>query len=144
MAHSFSTYTKFSEKLIFITHWYAYLRTWQTVPSKQKYAQSEIINIYQPTLAQYSISIRPEKVRRVYRNRKLAWNGLNHIIYPNSKLMATQKHYSLYHCTLLILNKFNINFNSLNAKVAIIQKPVNWFTLQINWLVSIWWQLFGF
>ena len=27
--------------------------------------------------------------------------------------------------------------NSLNAKVAIIQKPFNWFVEQINWLVSI-------
>ena len=30
-------------------------------------------------------------------------------------------------------------FNSFNAKVAIILKPVNWFALQINWRVSIWW-----
>ena len=27
--------------------------------------------------------------------------------------------------------------NWLNANVAIVQKPVNWFALQINWLVSI-------
>ena len=30
--------------------------------------------------------------------------------------------------------------NSLNAKVAIMYKPVNWFTLQISLLVYIWWQ----
>ena len=30
-------------------------------------------------------------------------------------------------------------FNSLNAKVIILQKPVNWFALQINWLVFVWW-----
>ena len=29
--------------------------------------------------------------------------------------------------------------NSLKAKVAIIQKTVNWFALEINWLISIWW-----
>ena len=28
--------------------------------------------------------------------------------------------------------------NQLSASVALIQKPVNWFALQINWLVSIW------
>ena len=32
-------------------------------------------------------------------------------------------------------------FNSLNAKVSIILKPVNWITKKINWLVSIWWQI---
>ena len=31
--------------------------------------------------------------------------------------------------------------NSLNAKIAIIQKPVNSSALQITWLVSISWQL---
>ena len=36
---------------------------------------------------------------------------------------------------------FNFPFNSLNAKIAMIQKPINWFAEQINWLVSIWWQL---
>ena len=34
-----------------------------------------------------------------------------------------------------------LSVNSLNVNVAIIQKPVNWFAKQINWLVSIWWQL---
>ena len=37
-------------------------------------------------------------------------------------------------------------FNPLNASVALIQKPVNWFAKQINWLVSIWgqqWHLMG-
>ena len=29
--------------------------------------------------------------------------------------------------------------NSLNTKVATIEKPVNWFAEQINWLISIWW-----
>ena len=29
--------------------------------------------------------------------------------------------------------------NSLNAKVVIILKPINWFAEQINWPVSIWW-----
>ena len=36
--------------------------------------------------------------------------------------------------------------NPLSASVALIQKPVNWFVLQINWLVSIWgqhWHLMG-
>ena len=31
--------------------------------------------------------------------------------------------------------------DSLKAEVVIIKKQVNWFALQINWLVSIWWQL---
>ena len=31
--------------------------------------------------------------------------------------------------------------NSLNTKVAIILEPVSWFVLQINWLVSVWLQL---
>ena len=31
--------------------------------------------------------------------------------------------------------------NSLKAKIAIIWKPDNWFAVQINWLVSIWCQL---
>ena len=31
-------------------------------------------------------------------------------------------------------------FNSLNASVAVTQKPVNWFSQQINWLVFIWGQ----
>ena len=34
-----------------------------------------------------------------------------------------------------------IQLNSLNAKVVIKKKPVNWFAKQINWLVSTWWQL---
>ena len=34
------------------------------------------------------------------------------------------------------------NINPLKAKIAFIYKPVNWFPLQINWLVSIWlWDL---
>ena len=33
--------------------------------------------------------------------------------------------------------RFNRDFNPLNASVALILKPVNWFALQINWLVSI-------
>ena len=32
----------------------------------------------------------------------------------------------------------------LIAKVAIIQKTVIWFAVEINWLVSIWWQLLTF
>ena len=36
--------------------------------------------------------------------------------------------------------------NPLSASVALIWKPVNWFAVQINWLVSIWgqhWHLMG-
>ena len=41
--------------------------------------------------------------------------------------------YPLFHnCTL--------DFNPLNANVALIQKPDNWFAQQIDWLVSIWGQ----
>ena len=28
--------------------------------------------------------------------------------------------------------------NPLSANVALLQKPANWFAVQINWLVSIW------
>ena len=31
-----------------------------------------------------------------------------------------------------------IRLNTLNANVALTQKPVNWSAVQINWLVSIW------
>ena len=34
----------------------------------------------------------------------------------------------------------------LNAGAVLIQKPVDWFTKQVNWLVSIWeqhWHLMG-
>ena len=37
-------------------------------------------------------------------------------------------------------------FNPLSAIVALIQKPVNWFAVQVNWLVSTWgqhWHLKG-
>ena len=37
-------------------------------------------------------------------------------------------------------------FNLLNVSIALIKKPVNWFAVQINWLVSIWgqhWHLIG-
>ena len=34
-----------------------------------------------------------------------------------------------------------IPLNLLNAKVAIIYKAIAWFAEQINWLVSLWWQL---
>ena len=37
-------------------------------------------------------------------------------------------------CTCL---KF-FSANPLNSSVAFIQKPVNWFAVQINWLVSVW------
>ena len=37
---------------------------------------------------------------------------------------------------------FILQINPLNASVALIYKPVNWFTQQINWLVSIWGQHF--
>ena len=31
-------------------------------------------------------------------------------------------------------------FNPLTTNVPIIQKPVSWFSEQINWLISIWWK----
>ena len=37
-----------------------------------------------------------------------------------------------------ILNASTLNH--LRQMFPIIQKPVNWFTLQINWMVSIWWR----
>ena len=33
----------------------------------------------------------------------------------------------------------NLTFNTLTTNVPTIKKPVNWFALQINWLVSLWW-----
>ena len=38
------------------------------------------------------------------------------------------------------LLKIEFDLNSLNAKVAVIYKPVNLFTLQINQMVSTGWQ----
>ena len=43
------------------------------------------------------------------------------------------------------LKKLNY-INPLNASTAFILKPVNWFAVQINWLVSTWgqhWHLLG-
>ena len=51
--------------------------------------------------------------------------------------------------SILISKKFAIPLGilkSLNASVAPVQKPVNWFAVQIIWLVSIWgqhWHLMG-
>ena len=41
----------------------------------------------------------------------------------------------------IINNVLFLLLHSLNAKVSIIQKPVNWFAEKINWRVSIWSQL---
>ena len=44
---------------------------------------------------------------------------------------------------------FVVNFeqiNPLSASVTLVEKPVNWFAQQINWLVSVWgqhWHLMG-
>ena len=41
---------------------------------------------------------------------------------------------------------FKIALNPLSAIVAVIEKPVNWFAQQIDWLVSVWrqdWHLMG-
>ena len=68
----------------------------------------------------------------------------------NSKLkFITYKSYFQTVCkekNLGILNSSNLlclikyGVNPLNASIAPTQKPVNWFAVQINWLVSIWGQ----
>ena len=54
--------------------------------------------------------------------------------------------FSAHEETAVSINTRISSFNPLIASVALIQKPVNWFAVQINWLVSIWeqyWQLMG-
>ena len=46
--------------------------------------------------------------------------------------------------SIVLLEIFQDEFNSLNAKVATIEKQINRFALQINELVSIWWRLWHF
>ena len=53
-------------------------------------------------------------------------------------------------CTSIPTVKFSWDYEEyvkpLNAGAVLIQKPVDWFTKQVNWLVSIWeqhWHLMG-
>ena len=68
--------------------------------------------------------------------------AIQHVIRPkpSSIQILTLTHLGFNHNLVTKL------FNPLNASVALIQKPVNWFPQQINWLVSIWgqqWHLMG-
>ena len=59
---------------------------------------------------------------------------------------ATKKEHIAKKFCQTIATLIFVLFNRLNAIVALIQKPVNWFAVQMNWLVSIWgqqWHLIG-
>ena len=60
-----------------------------------------------------------------------AKNNSNPIVFDN-------KFPEIYHRNLTIFS--TCNFNQLSASVVLIQKPVNWFAQQINWMASTWGQ----
>ena len=65
-------------------------------------------------------------------------NGDSNSVYCNFHILSTFS-IDIFEIKRLSTEKVN-KINWLNTKVATIQKPVNWLALQINWLVSIWWQ----
>ena len=66
---------------------------------------------------------------------------------PQKKCYIIEHHvFSAHEETPVSVNTRISSFNPLIASVALMQEPVNWFAVQINWLVSIWgqhWQLMG-
>ena len=67
---------------------------------------------------------------------------LLYFIWSNNKhqKVLTDPHFDLMHCWIINLLKNFSCFNPLSAGVALIEKRVNWFAVQINWLVSVWGQ----
>ena len=63
------------------------------------------------------------------------------------KISGVIKTQILFNHLVIKIQIFSLGrLNPLNASVSLILKPVNWFALQINWLVSIWgqhWHLMG-
>ena len=70
----------------------------------------------------------------------LGWNCSDYNSSP-----SLQQHLGLI-LNYVLFHAYQGLINAVIATVALIQKPINWFALQINWLVSMWgqhWQLMG-
>ena len=73
------------------------------------------------------------------------WYSFSSIVYNILQLISPFTNQDITEEFVIIWRRSKI-INPLNASVALIQKPVNWLSQQINWLVSIWgkhWDLMG-